>query len=255
MTDLKECSLVCLFWANRCREHMFSERTLVINSYEDAEIFRQYAVGGCPRLTRMHQFIGAIHGAQYYYSGKWAPRSDKKQTSFLHLLYFPVIRGKLKKISIVGPVPNGFNPAKLDTPHWGISPSVVVPSSFLRNNIEIRNVHFPSFSHVIKYIRHFSCTTYIRFEEVTWDGQTPTYSLPHASSTIVCQRRPRSLEIGASGDCTNSVHLALTALMMNPNCPLHRLSNEKRVWMIKFMTLLWGDKKDPDVRIGEHPNQ
>ncbi|KAI0763894.1 hypothetical protein BC629DRAFT_1443100 [Irpex lacteus] len=50
--------------------------------------------------------------------------------------------------------------------------------------------------------------------------------------------------------CTNTVHLALTALMMNPNCPLHRLSDEERVWMITFMTLLWCDEPDPNVEIG-----
>ncbi len=54
---------------------------------------------------------------------------------------------------------------------------------------------------------------------------------------------------------TDAVHLALAAVMMNPNCPLHRLSEEECVWMIKFMMLLWGDKKDPYVYIGEHCNQ
>ncbi len=58
-----------------------------------------------------------------------------------------------------------------------------------------------------------------------------------------------------TGGCTDAVHLALTALMMNPNCPLHRLSDEERVWMIKFMTLLWGDKKYPDVYISEYHKQ
>ncbi len=43
--------------------------------------------------------------------------------------------------------------------------------------------------------------------------------------------------------------------MMNPNCPLHRLSDEERVWMIKFMTLLWGHKEEPCVFIGEYCNQ
>ncbi|KAI0725934.1 hypothetical protein BC629DRAFT_1741801 [Irpex lacteus] len=75
-------------------------------------------------------------------------------------------------------------------------------------------------------------------------------SLPHASSTVARQRRPPSLRISAMRDCTDSVHLALTALMANPNCPLHRLSEEERVWMIKVMTLLWGDKIDTYVDIG-----
>ncbi|KAI0763895.1 hypothetical protein BC629DRAFT_968707 [Irpex lacteus] len=44
LTDLRRCSLVCLFWANRCREHMFSDATLWIRSYEDAKIFRRYVI-------------------------------------------------------------------------------------------------------------------------------------------------------------------------------------------------------------------
>ncbi|KAI0763898.1 hypothetical protein BC629DRAFT_1737943 [Irpex lacteus] len=232
LTDLKQCSLVCLFWANRCREHMFSDRTLVINSYEDAEIFRRYVVGGCPRLMPVHQLISKIVVYQHYKSGR----------SFLHLLFLPAIRDKFARLSIDGPVPESFKPAKLDTPHWSIPPCIVAPSSFLLNMTVLKNIHLPSFHHVTKYIRHFTCASEIWFEKITWDGQMDL-SLPHASSTITCQRRPHSLTINAWGGCTNSVHLALTAVMMNPNCPLHRLSDEERVWMITFMTLLWGHEK------------
>ncbi|KAI0763872.1 hypothetical protein BC629DRAFT_1542394 [Irpex lacteus] len=58
------------------------------------------------------------------------------------------------------------------------------------------------------------------------------------------------MRVTAHGACTDSARLALTALMLNPNCPLHQLSHEERVWTIKFMTLLWGHEKDPGVEIG-----
>ncbi|KAI0797433.1 hypothetical protein BC629DRAFT_1734336 [Irpex lacteus] len=219
-----------------------------MKSYEDAEIFRRYVVGGCLKLTPVHQLITNIKVTQNY-SGVWVSQGSERQSSFIHLLYLPAIQDKLDQLFIKGPVPAGFNPAKLDTPHWGIPPSVVVPSSFLRNNIEIRTVHFPSFSHVIKYIRHFLCAAYIMFNTITWDAHRVHLILPHASSTIICRRRPRSLHIRIMGG-TDAVHLALAAVMMNPNCPLHRLSEEECVWMIKFMMLLWGDKKDPYVYIG-----
>lgn len=60
------------------------------------------------------------------------------------------------------------------------------------------------------------------------------------------------MRIRAWKGCTNSVNLALTAVMMNPNCPLHRLSDEERVWMITFMMLLWGNKQERYVEIGEN---
>ncbi|KAI0763921.1 hypothetical protein BC629DRAFT_969929 [Irpex lacteus] len=211
LTDLKQCSLVCLFWANRCRSHMFLESGLRIQSYEDAEIFRRYVVGGCPRLTPVHQLIGYLHITQNY-SGILAPQDSERQTSFLHLLYLPAIQEKLKWLLIQGPVPNGFNAAKLDTPHWGIPPFIVVPSSFLQSKIDLENIHFPSFYHIIKYIKHFPRAAKINFLQVTWEGQMAP-SLPHAPSTIAYQRRPRSLMISTDGVCTNSVHLALTAVM------------------------------------------
>ncbi|KAI0763892.1 hypothetical protein BC629DRAFT_1737939 [Irpex lacteus] len=241
LINLKQCSLVCLFWANKCREYMFSARILEIRSYEDAKIFRRYVVGGCPRLTPVQQLISKLDVTQNYI----------ERSSFLDLLYLPAIQDKLDALHINGPVPPGFNSAKLDTPHWGIPTCIVVPNSFMRH-IVLKHVHFPSFRHVTKYMRHFTCATYIHFEGIRWHGQTPTYSLPQASNTIPCQRRPRSLTVLAVRFCTDPVHLALTALMLNPNCPLHRLSDEERMWMTKFMTLLymWGHKKDPYVPIG-----
>ncbi|KAI0748977.1 hypothetical protein BC629DRAFT_1599073 [Irpex lacteus] len=236
--NLTQCSLVCLFWANKCREHMFSERTLKINSYEDAEIFRRYVIGGCPRLTPVHQLISQIVVYQDYKSGR----------SFLHLLNLLNIQDKLNSLLINGPVPDGFHPAKLDTPHWSIPLCIVVPSSFLKKRIILENVHLPSFYHVTKYIRHFSCAAYMELTAITWDGSTP-HLLPHASNAVAGRCRPRSLGISVNGVCTHPTHLAVTALMLNPNCPLHRLSDEERVWMIKFMTLLWGNEPNPNVRI------
>lgn len=244
LSDLKHCSLVCLFWANRCREYMFSGATLRIECYEGAEKFKQYFVRGCSRLTPVHQFIREIQVRQHY----------KSQRSFLHLLYLPAIQDKITQITIQGPVPDSFNHAKLDTPHWDIPPRIVVPTSFLRKKISIIHLHLPSFCHATKYIRHFACACYIKLKEITWDGETP-YTQAHVPSTVIRQRRPRSLRIRATRSCTNSFHLALTALMMNPNCPLHWLSEEGRVWMIRFMTLLWGHEKEPDVDVSEYHEQ
>ncbi|KAI0763889.1 hypothetical protein BC629DRAFT_1443095 [Irpex lacteus] len=228
LADLKSCSLVCLFWANICRQYMFSGKTVEITCYEDAEVFVRHVVRGCPRITPVHRLIRTIDVKQFY-SSRWAPpgHESKKKTSFLHLLYLPVIRDKLQWLFIYGPVPDDFNPARLDTPHWSIPPSMVVPNTFLRDAISIKSVHLPSFYHVTKYIRHFSCLYYISFKDLTWDGQTSPL-LPQASSMATRRRRPASLSITAAG-CTDAVHLALTALMLNPNCPLHRLGDEERV--------------------------
>ncbi|KAI0748973.1 hypothetical protein BC629DRAFT_129786 [Irpex lacteus] len=238
LTDLKRCSLVCRFWANRCRQYMFAGRTLEIYRSEDAEIFRRYAIGGCAALIPVHQLIGEI---QVYL------RYDGLINSFLHLLYLSVIRQKLRLLSIHGPIPTGFHPAKLDTPHWGSPPSVVLPRSFLRNQIRVSHIHLPSISHVSKYLRHLICAADIILHLVTWDGEMPI-SLPGASNAVYRRRKPLSMKISAS-HCTDNINLALTAAMINPGCPLHRLSDQDRVWITTFLRLSWTSKRVPRVHI------
>ncbi|KAI0811127.1 hypothetical protein BC629DRAFT_1032784 [Irpex lacteus] len=216
------CSLVCLSWANKCRRYMFSSQALEIRSYGDAEIFRRYAVRG------------------YY----------QNRSSFLHLLYLPVIQHKLKYLAILGPIPVDFHRAKLDTPHWGIPPFIVLPSSFLQNKVSVGDVHLPSYKHVIKYISHFARATNIHFSRVTWDGEIPR-SLPRVSNTIIrhLHRELCSVKISAK-TCDDNLHLTLTAAMLNPQCPLHRLSDVERAWVIACMKLVWGDRGSRLCTIG-----
>lgn len=220
---------------------MFAGRTLEIYRFEDAEIFRRYAIGGCAALIPVHQLIGEIHVYLRY---------DGLINSFLHLLYLSVIRQKLRLLSIHGPIPTGFHPAKLDTPHWGSPPSVVLPRSFLRNQIRVSHIHLPSISHVSKYLRHLICAADIILHLVTWDGEMPI-SLPGASNAVYRRRKPLSMKISAS-HCTDNINLALTAAMLNPGCPLHRLSDQDRVWITSFLRLSWTSKRVPRVHIGEH---
>ncbi len=121
LTDLKRCSLVCRFWANRCRQYMFAGRTLEIYRSEDAEIFRRYAIGGCAALIPVHHLIGEIHVYLRY---------DGLINSFLHLLYLSVIRQKLRLLSIHGPYSNRLSPCEARYTSLGIttirSPSTLI---------------------------------------------------------------------------------------------------------------------------------
>lgn len=220
---------------------MFSSQALEIRSYGDAEIFRRYAVRGCARLTLVHQLLDGLHVHQDYQS----------RSSFLHLLYLPVIQHKLKYLAILGPIPVDFHRAKLDTPHWGIPPFIVLPSSFLQNKVSVGDVHLPSYKHVIKYISDFARATNIHFSRVTWDGEIPR-SLPRVSNTIIrhLHREPCSAKISAK-TCDDNLHITLTAAMLNPQCPLHRLSDVERAWVIACMKLVWGDRGSRLCTIGE----
>lgn len=239
LAGLKQCSLVSRFWASECRKRLFSGKILVIKCYDDADMLRRYTIQGCARLTPVHQLITRIDVYQGYH-----------QSPFLRLLYLPVIQEKLAWLEIQGPSPHQFNPAKLDTPHWNSPPSIVLPRSFLKHGVNVANLDLPSFHHVTKYISHFSSVTHLNLDGITWKGEMPT-SLPYKSD-VVSRRQVKAHSMCITTyENKDNLLLALTALMLTWQCPLHRVSDVERACMIAFMDLLWKDRKNPYVRIGE----
>lgn len=243
LNALKRLSLVCRFWANKCRQYIFSGKILYLVWHKDAEIFRRYTVEGSSYLIPIYQLVSEI----------WVNQSYESGSSFLHLLYLPVIQEKLTRLQISGPIPDDFHTAKLDTPHWGVPSTVVLPPSFVRNAISVANLRLPSFHHVTKYIRYFTCASRINLHRITWNGKMPV-SLPHVANAASRRRKQHTMQVTAFNECTDPIHLALTTAMLNPQCPLHRVSDVERAWMHAFMTLLWGNKKHPYVCIGERHN-
>ncbi|KAI0083175.1 hypothetical protein BDY19DRAFT_1061065 [Irpex rosettiformis] len=162
------CSLVCIRWANLCREALFRDKMLEISSSEEVQTFTEYATQGCPSLVPIHTLIDSISVEQGY----------NMRHSFcdrVHMLKakFGV---RLSMLTLIGPVPDGFPSCKLDTPHWGLPPSVPTPPSLLSfGEIRVEDIHLPSFRHVVKYVRHFAQAGSIRFSSLTWDadGQEP----------------------------------------------------------------------------------
>ncbi|KAI0084587.1 hypothetical protein BDY19DRAFT_909660 [Irpex rosettiformis] len=165
------CSLVCIRWANLCRQVLFCKRKLTIHSSEEVQTFVKYATQGCPSLIPIHTLIESISVEQRY----------DIRYSFCNRIY--MLKAKygirLSELSLIGPVPEEFPSSGLDTPHWGLPPSVITPPSLLSyNSIRVHNVHLPSFRHVCKYVRHFAQAGSIGLSGLTWDTDGPEPQLP-----------------------------------------------------------------------------
>ncbi|KAI0782488.1 hypothetical protein BC629DRAFT_557772 [Irpex lacteus] len=91
LSNLKSCSLVCRYWANRARVFLFKDRHLHINSLEMAQAFRKYTVAGCRDLVPLWTLIRDVHVTVEY---------SKASRSYLDIVYTPQIRDKLLSLTM-----------------------------------------------------------------------------------------------------------------------------------------------------------
>ncbi|KAI0083172.1 hypothetical protein BDY19DRAFT_746559 [Irpex rosettiformis] len=134
------CSLVCCHWANLCRKALFRNKHFTIRSSEEAQTLVKYATQGSPSLVPIPTLIESISVRQGY----------NMRHSFCDRVYMLKARFdvRLSLLTLAGPVPDGFPPCKLDTPHWSLPPSVSTPPSLLSyDEIHVEKVHLPSFRH------------------------------------------------------------------------------------------------------------
>ncbi|KAI0094178.1 hypothetical protein BDY19DRAFT_988049 [Irpex rosettiformis] len=230
--DLIRCSLVCRHWANHCRRYIFGGGSLVISSVEDVEIFMEYATQGCPSLVPVHRLIDGLTVEQRYD----APRS------FCHILHsicqlWPEFRDECEhRLHLKGPIPANFLRVYLGDPHWGFrSPSVRNPPSLLRyyEYIDMSSIHLPSFSHAIRYARHFRHARGIEFSKVTWDkgGRNPRPSIYRAPVGLFGDDELNVFVVG----CTDNWQLCMQAALDNRNSMLHWLSADAQQWVVSLL--------------------
>ncbi|KAI0083241.1 hypothetical protein BDY19DRAFT_711092 [Irpex rosettiformis] len=224
------CSLVCLHWANRCRQWLFRNKRLKICSFEEAQTLIRYATQGCASLVPVHKLIESIWVEQRY---------DRRQ-SFCDRLYMLKVKlgVRLSELNLIGPVPHGFPPCKLDTPHWSLPPSVATPPSLLPYGvIRVINAHLPSMKHVSKYVRHFVRSLNIHLEGMTWDtdGQEPQLHLYRRGSHKV---EGESFQVSAS-KCTDNFYLCLLVATVHPHWQslMSMLPDDETQWIA--VTMRW----------------
>ncbi|KAI0085014.1 hypothetical protein BDY19DRAFT_967599 [Irpex rosettiformis] len=224
---LKSCSLVSLYWANQCRKYMFMDKKLNILDFGAAQAFRYYAIQGSERLVPIYKLIGLISVTQNY--GK-----DTSTKSFLDLVYIPKIAQKLRFLDIHGPVPPNFPPCKMDTPHWSLSNlTCISPAATGYFAVSLVSIEFPSFNHVIKYLKHFRASVGIHISSITWNDKA-AISLPRPLPT----KENRSRINAEARTCTDSFHVALHAATVYADSPIHAVIDRDQQWALLVLATL-----------------
>ncbi len=231
--------LVCRFWANQWRQAVFSKATLIISTYEDAQIFRTYTMHGSQNLVPLYQLISGVKYQQDYDQPK----------SFCHLLPLPFLKGKKTSLTIRGGVyMRELPPFKLDGPYWGLPSSAVdaCSPSFWRDEVSLVSLYLPSFNHARKYVKHISRARKIELRTVHWYGDTPLASSLLLSANSLGPHRgyrwpPASCELRCEGWSTDPFLLCLTTVLLNPLCPLNMLCDDERRWTIEMMMSVCGE--------------
>ncbi|KAI0085016.1 hypothetical protein BDY19DRAFT_967610 [Irpex rosettiformis] len=224
---LKNCSLVSLYWANQCRKYMFTNRKLDILDYGAAQAFRYYAIQGSRNLVPIYELVKLISVTQNY--GK-----DTSAKSFLDLVYIPKIARKLRWLDIYGPVPPNFPPCKMDTPHWSLSNlTCISPAVTGYITVALVNIEFPSFNHVIKYLKHFRASEGILISSITWNDKA-AISLPRPLPTK--ENRPY-IYVEARA-CTDSFQIGLHAATVYSDSPIHAVIDRDQQWALLVLASL-----------------
>ncbi|KAI0083013.1 hypothetical protein BDY19DRAFT_121250 [Irpex rosettiformis] len=236
------CSLVCRRWANLCREALFRNKRFTIRSFEEAQTLVKYATQGSPSLVPIPTLIESISVEQGF----------NMRHSFCDRVYTLKSRFgvRLSSLTLTGPVPEGFPPCKLDTPHWSLPPSVPTPPSLLSyDEIHVQNIHLPSFRHVVKYVKHFAQARSISISGLTWDADGQEPQLPFS------RRNPRKvknkdLEVYAfADDCTDNFLLCLVVAALRPHwqslmCMVPDNESQWVTIMIRGLRELWGENDE-----------
>ncbi|KAI0094164.1 hypothetical protein BDY19DRAFT_988041 [Irpex rosettiformis] len=227
---LRSCSHVSRYWGNQSRQYLFHDRMIRITTLEEAETFRRYSTQGCPKLWPISKFIKGFD-VVFSYSDHSKPISK----AFIHLLYLPATRTKLLTLTLSGPFPTSLPPSKLDTPHWSLpnTSSNLSPSITPYQTVSLSHMRFPSFIHIIKYIKHFRHATSMTLDGVTW---TEAFNLPSLTYLPQSARfRRHSTRVAVRG-CTNDVLLCWQAAMMYSDFPLRKVHDREQYWVYDLMT-------------------
>lgn len=247
LSALRNCALVCRYWANQSRAYLFTGATIKIRSLEDAELFRKYAVAGSSHLNRICDLCGSLEVEQEY--------SSRSQRSFLDLLYMPETRGKLKKLTLIGPRMEDLGGLSfmLDTPHWGLPNVSVVASSMTTSYKEVAmdRMDFPSIFHIFKYVKHFRGAVSVRFDSLTWIGKEDPLR-PRTRVAVSSLRTSRALSFQAV-NCTDNLLVCWQMAMIRPDFALWTVTPQDQQWAIDLSRTLYSSFTElPSMSPGVH---
>lgn len=239
--DMMSCSLVCLYWANRCREYLFRGHEVVIKSLAEFLTLESYATDGCTRVVPFYDVIRRFTVEQTWDSAAWCYRIS---TSCL-------IRSGETRLVLSGPVPSHLPRAAYRSPHWSLPRSM--PSPYLPfTNVTLRDIHFPCLSDLLALLRHFKHSECdIILERVTWaevDIHGPVRTFGRRQET-----RQRHWPVVIAGGCTDNAVVCILATGALETWPASHLRETELANIFALVRVIAGMGSD-DIRVGECKN-
>lgn len=177
--ELASCSFVCRFWAFICQSKIF--RTIALRSREDVYQLSKFTESPVSRVAQYIYFLDIPPQVYPFAPAPW-----------IHLLSL-LDRNRLVhlgtiSIDLAGPVPG---PHHIRSIHAALPKCPPTFSSFIMN-LDLRDVHFRSFSHLVHLVSELHSLSDLRCDAVTWSGETLIARLPSKKHRL---RSFRSVEM------------------------------------------------------------
>ena len=162
---LKTCSLVCLYWANLCREHLFRDLYfLTLQSAAELATLQYYARNGSPRLIPLISLGWHLRVKQTWAESSWCHHIFDFNRRFGR----EYTQQRTDELELVGPVPPHMPPAAYHSPHWSL-PRQMSTALLPFTNIWLRDIHFPRLLDLSTLLKHLHCSHQVLLERTTWD--------------------------------------------------------------------------------------
>lgn len=242
---MMSCSLVCLYWANQCRDYLFRDMELVIRSLADFLVLESsYVMNGCTRLVRLRSLTSISRIEQTWESTAWCYRLYSS-----HLLdSLGSHRWRRPPFVLRGPVPAHLPHTAYRSPHWSLPrlmPSCYTPFF----ELTLCDIHFPSLSDLLALLRHFKHLPEIIFQNVTWSNEDvhfPVRSVGRrtANTQLLCWPTV------SVRDCADNFHPCILVIGIFQNCPISYLSETESANFLALSRVMTGMSID-GIRVGE----
>lgn len=160
--DLSRCSLVCLYWAQKCRHKRFEGKYASIATAQTAALFVSAALSTGSK--RLKPIIDILAGISVQHELRFQPQS------WHHILVPRIPPHKLHWLVIDGPAQGSLPPRQFRSPHIGLPrslPAIWLPYPYLA----LRDMHFASMADLLHLVRNFRCLEVLELRRLTWDGE------------------------------------------------------------------------------------
>ncbi|KAI0089968.1 hypothetical protein BDY19DRAFT_94846 [Irpex rosettiformis] len=140
----------------------------------------------------------------------------------------------------------------MDTPHWSLSnlSPCITPAVTGYRGVRLHRIRFPSFGHIIKYMKHFrSADDLILLSYLTWNDNAEVSLL----KPMPTMHNRQKISVIANG-CTDNFLIGFYAATVYSDSPIHTVLDRDQQRVLRFFVSLRDLFRDMDSK-SETPRQ